>query len=206
MQEDSLKYDTEGKLWQAFLDNVPGSLERIYKTFIDDLYSYGYKFTKNHPFTEDCIQEVFITLHQKRSYLSRTTSVKFYLFKCLRVEIHKRLRNEMKHSGQDVLDDFFDGTFHAEQQLIQDEVTLIRVRQIAQAVNELPKRQKEAIYLRFYEGMSYQKIADLMETEQTSAYKIIYKAIASLYEKLSIHSGKLFSGPLIHFLFFNSFD
>ncbi len=201
MQRELSSFESESSLWQAFLDNVPGSLETIYRIFARDLFNYGFKFTKNHQITEDCIQEIFITLHQKRSKLGKTTSVKFYLYKCLRVEIHKRLKEEWKKSGDTVTDDFFDGVFHAEQKMIHDEITMIRVRQISQAINELPRRQKEAIYLRYYEGMSYEKIADIMDTEQSSAYKIIYKAIATLYEKLSMHSGKLFTAFLLKFLY-----
>ncbi|MCE2790149.1 MAG: sigma-70 family RNA polymerase sigma factor [Saprospiraceae bacterium] len=199
MSRSNFSNDSESHLWQDFLDNKPGSLETIYHQFAEVLFQYGDHFTNDSSVTEDCIQEVFATLHSKRNNLSHTTSIKYYLFKCLRLEIYRRLRKEQAYSRYqpDSLS-FFDTEFSVENRIIHDEVTMIRVNQITNAVNQLPKRQKEAIYLRFYQGLSYSEIADIMETEQTSTYKIIYKAIASLYEKLASQTGKLFL--LLNFL------
>lgn len=69
---------------------------------------------------------------------------------------------------------------------------MIRIRELSQVVEDLPRRQKECIYLRFYEGMSYQEISEIMEIEVSSTYKMLYKAIEQLYEKLAMKNGKLF--------------
>ena len=86
----------------------------------------------------------------------------------------------------------FTSDLHMEDKIINDEVTMIRVNEIRMELNLLPKRQKEAIYLRYYEGMSYTEISEVMNLEQSSSYKIIYKAIDALYQKLSSKKGKLF--------------
>lgn len=76
--------------------------------------------------------------------------------------------------------------------MIEDEITMIRIRELTHLIEDLPKRQKECIYLRFYEGMSYQEISDIMDIEIGSTYKLLYKAIEKLYENLAMKNGNLF--------------
>jgi RNA polymerase sigma factor (sigma-70 family) len=49
-------------------------------------------------------------------------------------------------------------------------------------INTLPPRQKEIIFLRFYEGLSYDEIADIMSISINSAYKLLYKALENLQQ------------------------
>jgi RNA polymerase sigma factor (sigma-70 family) len=142
--------------------------------------------------TKDAIQEVFITLLTKYNKINITNSIKLYLFKSLRTEIFKKLRAEQRYSDLIVSDTDFNLEYSAEDKIIEDEITMIRIRELSQVVEDLPRRQKECIYLRFYEGMSYQEISEIMEIEVSSTYKMLYKAIEQLYEKLAMKNGKLF--------------
>jgi RNA polymerase sigma-70 factor (ECF subfamily) len=46
-------------------------------------------------------------------------------------------------------------------------------------------RQKEAVFLRFYDNLSYEQVAAIMGIDTHSAYKTIYKAIAALQKKVA---------------------
>ena len=48
----------------------------------------------------------------------------------------------------------------------------------------LTKRQREAIFLKFYNDLSYSDIASIMDLQVDSVYNIISKAIESLRHKL----------------------
>jgi RNA polymerase sigma factor (sigma-70 family) len=48
----------------------------------------------------------------------------------------------------------------------------------------LTKRQREAIFLKFYNDLSYSDIASIMDLQVDSVYNIISKAIESLRQKL----------------------
>ena len=91
-----------------------------------------------------------------------------------------------------LVDADFSMEYSAEDKMIEDEITMIRIRELAQVIELLPRRQKECIYLRFYEGMTYQEISDIMDIEVSSVYKMIYKAIEKLYENLAMKNGNLF--------------
>ena len=53
-------------------------------------------------------------------------------------------------------------------------------KQVIALVNTLPARQQEIIFLRFYEGMSYEEIAVIMDINMSSTYKLLYKALDNL--------------------------
>jgi DNA-directed RNA polymerase specialized sigma24 family protein len=55
-------------------------------------------------------------------------------------------------------------------------------------LHKLPARQQEIIYLRFYDGLSYEEIADIMCINVSSTYKLLYKALENLQQSLTCAS------------------
>ena len=56
---------------------------------------------------------------------------------------------------------------------------------VGDVLNKLPARQQEIIFLRFYEGLSYEEIADVMGIQLSSTYKLLYKALENLQQSLA---------------------
>lgn len=183
-------YKSEEELWRAVLKGDNYANEYLYSSYVQQMFNYGLKFGCEKDVIEDCVQEVFVNIIQKRKSLARVVNIKLYLFKSLRLEIWRMIKKDRLQSfpsEPEFLSDYI-----IDDKIIEDEIQMIRVNEITKVIDELPKRQKEAIYLRYYEGMSYQEISEIMQTEQNSSYKIIYKAIDTLYQKLSVKKGKLF--------------
>ncbi|MBU6168730.1 MAG: sigma-70 family RNA polymerase sigma factor [Bacteroidetes bacterium] len=186
------RYSNDEKLWNDFRSGNKSAFEYIYRTYTGILYNYGFKICQNTMLTKDAIQDVFFTLLDRHEKLKLTDSIKLYLFKSLRLEIFKRLKVEQRFSDTSPEDTDFNLEYSAEEKMIEDEITMIRIRELAHVIEDLPRRQKESVYLRFYEGMSYQEIAEIMEIDVSSAYKMLYKAIEKLYENLAMKNGNLF--------------
>jgi len=64
--------------------------------------------------------------------------------------------------------------------LIASEEAQALQTKIKAVVGTLPPRQQEIVFLRFYENFSYPEIADIMGLTVASAYKLLYKALASV--------------------------
>lgn len=62
---------------------------------------------------------------------------------------------------------------------------------LSKSLNKLPKRQKEAIYLKYYTGLNAKEIAEIMEINYQSVVNLIHKGIKSLKEDITI--SKLFN-------------
>ena len=61
-----------------------------------------------------------------------------------------------------------------------------RTKNIPTLLNKLPKRQKEAIYLKYYSGLKATEIAEIMDINYQSVVNILHKAIKNLKEEVSI--------------------
>ena len=179
-------------LWNDFRSGNKEAFEYMYRNYVGVLYNYGFKICQDKMLTKDAIQEVFLSLLSKYDKVSITNSIKLYLFKSLRIEIFKKLKAEQPFTDLLSVDADFSMEYSAEDKMIEDEITMIRIRELAKVIEVLPRRQKECIYLRFYEGMTFQEISDIMDIEVSSVYKMIYKAIEKLYENLAMKNGNLF--------------
>ena len=127
---------------------------------------------------EDSIQEVFAELWKRRDRISPTTSVKFYLFRALRQKILRELKYHCPTlSLEDVIHISHDiGTFLPEEQ----------AQKLRQALSRLGPRQKEAIYLRFYNRLSNDEIATVMEIDKRTVYNLVSQALGQLKRDLKL--------------------
>ncbi|MBD0255647.1 MAG: sigma-70 family RNA polymerase sigma factor [Cytophagales bacterium] len=189
---------SDPQIWLDFLRGSKAAYAHLYRQYFSTLYNYGYKLAQNRSLTEDCIQDVFLYILEHRESLSPTNSVKYYLFKALRSEILKRLKKRLSTEGIEDGggEENFSLAFSYESSWLEARITSERNQQLLNALNQLPARQKEAIFLRFYEGLSFAEIAEVMEVEQTSVYKVVYKGIASLQKQVSLR-GLLALGLLL---------
>ncbi len=181
---------TDFQLWSDFKEGSKEAYTCIYEKYAAVLYNYGYKIAQDRELVEDCIQDLFIHLITHRENLSHTDSIKYYLYKALRREIIGKLRDRLKHPADELSIPFeYEVVFSHEFLLIENQVSKERHENLLKALNELPPRQKEAIFLRFYDGLGYEELASVMGIDGRSAYKIIYKAIASLQKKMVYETG-----------------
>ncbi|WP_128546431.1 RNA polymerase sigma factor [Larkinella soli] len=170
-------------MWEDFRQGDRGAFSTMYEKYAGVLYNYGYKIAQDRQLTEDCIQDVFVTLLEYRQRLAPTDSIKFYLFKALRREILRKLRQQNRFASEDEID--FRATFVYEDSWLDGQLSRERVGELLQALNQLPARQKEAIFLKYFDGLSYAEVAGVMGIEPSSAYKIIYKALDKLQKLLT---------------------
>ncbi len=54
------------------------------------------------------------------------------------------------------------------------------------ALDKLTARQREAIFLRFYEGLSYEEVAAVLKITVKATYKIMARSLTALKETLTL--------------------
>lgn len=179
----------DSQLWRTAMDGDKQAYAYLYQTYAPILYNYSLRFTGDAAFTEDCIQELFLRLLERGSGLSDTDSIKFYLFRCIRRDIVRRLDARDQQTLPLLERDVdFRVEFAYERSWLDTHISQERSAQLLTVLNQLPARQKEAIFLRFYDGLSYEETARIMGISQLSAYKTIYKALANLQRQLPARS------------------
>lgn len=172
-------------LWEKALTGDKAAYAYMYETYSSVLYNYSYRFTGDRPFTEDCIQELFLRLLERGRQLSKTDSIKFYLFRSIRREIVRRMEGKNQQTLPLVESDVdFRVEFSNESSWLETQISEEHSDELLVLLNELPTRQKEAIFLRFYDELPYNQVAQIMGISQLSAYKTIYKALANLQQRM----------------------
>lgn len=180
------------QLWARFKAGDQQALSAIYQAHFTSLYHYGLKVVRSQELVKDCIQDLFIELWRTRQQLGLTQSIRPYLFTCLRRRLIEALNGP---NGKMVA---YDGQDHAafecqashEAHLILDQISADQKERLAAAINGLTKRQREIIFLRYYENLSFPEIAAIMGLRIDSAYVLLSQAIHEL-KRTFVHDSYL---------------
>ena len=163
--------------WHAFKQGDWDAFTALYGEFYELLNNYGRKFTRDADLIQDVVHDLFVRLWTTRARLGDPVSVKNYLYKALRSTLFRKIQSlskfvELDNEGGFEVNFIPDASFRQEEQELR--------KQVIALVNTLPPRQQEIIFLRFYEGMSYEEIAAIMDINMSSTYKLLYKALDNL--------------------------
>lgn len=184
--------EEEQRLWREMLGGDVTAYELLINRTYDLLFQYGTKFNSDRELIKDCIQDIFLGIWEKRHALNADIPPRPYLLASLRRRLH-RLASRLRMDCMDYYTEsgiVFDLEFNVEYQLIASENDRMLSLQMSEMLNELPKRQKEAVFLRFYNDIERDEIAMVMDIQPQSvsnllqeAFKFIkshWKAIVSL--------------------------
>jgi RNA polymerase sigma factor (sigma-70 family) len=185
--KESLLNQNDVQLWEALQTGDRQAYATIYNDYVGKLYTYGKKLTSNTSTVEDAIQDVFTDLWRYKTNLGAIRSIKAYLFTCLRRQLIKNIHKEkVLVLNEQYLHDNFEFELSAQELLIQAQDKQAEMDKIKNALNLLTKRQKEIIYLRYFQDLTYQEINHMMGLNQRSTYNLVSKALCLLKEKLII--------------------
>jgi RNA polymerase sigma factor (sigma-70 family) len=179
------------------------ALAFIYNTYFPALYRYGMKLSSDANLVKDCIHDVFTGIWLSRERLSVTDSIRFYLLASLKRRISRQqgLLNRLADHSSVAMP--FAGSH--EDVLIGEQNDRERKEKLEKVINRLPRRQREILYLRYYEGLDTQETAAIMSLSVNAAYVLLSKAL----NYLKTHSDKLIclllgaAGPAFLFLMYS---
>jgi len=172
----------EGKqLWQEYQNGNISALGKLMQGYYPDLFHWGMRLHNEREFVKDCIQEVFINLWKLHATIDTVENVRSYLLMVLKSRMLRELSSKHAISHSSIQEDYsFSVEFAADMQMIEEEHEIYQFRKLEIVLNNLPQRQKELIYLRFYQNLSFEEIADVMNLGRQSAYNLFQKSINSL--------------------------
>ena len=168
-------------IWDAFKSGDKKAYAVIYRYYYPRVYNYGRKFTTDAALVEDCCQEIFTSFWHNRHKLDKIHALRSYLFVSFRNCLVKALRKSSQLSALYVAEEIpFYTEITIEQLMISAEKMYEHRIQLDKAMEQLTERQKEAVYFKFYENMSYDEIASVLEISVKAAYKLISRAVLVL--------------------------
>lgn len=170
------------KLWLNVRLGREKALSELFCISYSWLFNYGYRIIPREAFVKDAIQELFLTLWEKRDSVRKARSVRSYLCSSLRRLIFRRMRKQKNRTKRNYSYNrhYAEELQNMEELIIRFEVDQERERRLCLALGSLSDRQKEAVFLKFYDGLTNTEIARIMDINKQSVYNHVSAALRKM--------------------------
>jgi RNA polymerase sigma factor (sigma-70 family) len=171
-------------LWRRMREGDEQALADLFRRHYTMLYDYGMKLSQQAEVVKDCLQEIFAYIWEKRANTSEVESVRAYLLVSFRRELLKSLeRAQQRHTYYQQFElEHMQTYFSPEDLLVMQETEEADKQAMKNALQEIPPRLREALYLKTYDGLSYREIAAIMNVSQQVARNYVSEAFHRLRE------------------------
>lgn len=192
---------TDVQYWVQLKEGSEFALSKLVKKYFNILQNYAYKFNQDRDFIKDCVQEVFIEIWQRRDRINVPDSVKAYLMGSVRSKVFREISRQKINSSDaeiDLENNHLLLENSIEALLIEEESVSELERKMKDSLEKLPQRQREVLYLQYYQNLSRDEIAQIMDINTQSVSNLTQRA----YKALKDNWGLI----LIIFLFSQKFS
>ena len=171
-------------IWDQISEGDKSAYEEAYVHLFRRFYNYGKKITDNETVIQDAAQEALLTLWKKRLAIPEIRYPQTYFYASFRYLLFDKLKENQKMTGLE--DDFLLFEQAVEEDIVKKNAEDDSRRQLSYAMNSLSKRQREAIFLRFYEELPFEQVAAIMGITPKATYKIVARALLNLRNFLKL--------------------
>lgn len=172
------------EVWSRFRTGDRNAFGEIYEEFIDSLFAYGSKITRDRELVKDCIQDIFMDLQRLNPNLQHPEYIEFYLFKSLRNSILHRFKENKK---TDSLPNQEMAVFGLQFTIEQDDFDLksdrLRIEKLKSILQTLDPQKRELLFLKFTTGLNYVEIGLLLGMNSDTVKKQVYRTLDHLRNK-----------------------
>ena len=135
------------------------------------MYRLALRITLNSQEAEDVVQDVIIKLWKMREQLEGVDNLEAYTLRMVRNLALDRQRMKVNQTEN------IDGMDFLSSSSVEASIeTEERISNIRQAMERLPEKQRIAMQLRDFEGLSYKEISNIMEITEDQVKVNIFRA------------------------------
>ncbi len=163
------------------------AFESLYLAYFNELWRFAYRFVRAADVADDVVQDVFVSLWERRDAWTIHTTVRGYLYGSVRKQVLQRQRRETlvsRIAGIAVAVNRPLGSGDGPNSPDTDVTAEDMARALGKAVHALPERQRMAFALRWKE-LSVAEIAEAMGVTVVAVRKLLTKALRTLNESVT---------------------
>jgi RNA polymerase sigma-70 factor (family 1) len=193
------KYNEEEILTLLKMGDM-AAFNELYWKYQKAVYQNGFKLLKDVLLAEDIVQEVFISLWEKRDTIDVSRSVSGWLF----VSSYNRSINALKRKLREsiAMNDLGQQNVDTIEEINNEpDISDLRLTILEEAVSHLPLQKRRVFELCKLQGMSYEEAAKEMSISKHTVKEYLSDAISFIKEYVRQHpivsiaiSGNLISG------------
>ena len=176
---------TDDVLVSLYLQGNNQAFDELLNRHKEKLYSYIFFIVRSRDVADDIFQETFVkaivTLQQGRY----TSDGKFYAWLTriahnLVIDQFRQERNENVISNDESEIDLFNNSAYSEGTIEARMVNSQVLKDVRRLVNSLPDNQREVIYMRYYQSLSFKDIAAITGVSINTALGRVRYAVMNL--------------------------
>jgi RNA polymerase sigma factor (sigma-70 family) len=175
--DETEKIQCEAKLWDDFISGNVNAFRIIYDRYVQELFRFGLHFSKSEDLVLDAIHDLFIDLYNYRPQLKSGNNIKRYLFLSLKRKIFRLQGEESRYLSFDSEKISFSYFLTSSD---EESNGNNKLKLLEKAMAELSDRQREAIYLRYVSGLSYEELSEVLQLNYQSARNLIHRGMEKL--------------------------
>lgn len=185
----------EDNYWQLISDGDIKVFEIVFKNYYKPLCNYANTLLKDIDESEETVQNLFYKIWNKRETIVVSGALKSYLYRathneCLNKIKHGKVKHLYAEDYKKSANDFEDGVVTIQSKEL--------VKEINQAIDELPEQCQKVFKLSRFENLKYSEIAEKLSISIKTVENHMGKALKILRDQLKDHLS-----ILIFLLFFN---
>lgn len=174
---------------QLFVKGDLKAFSSIYNKYVDELFAYGTNLGFEREVIKDAIQDTFLKFYLNRNQLKAIVSLKYYLYRMLKNRLLDIYKSTYKEKDMDPAGLPFLVEASIMDTIIEEEDRKLLEQRVNNLLKVLTDRQKEAVYLRFIQGMEYEEVGDLLEMTPPAVRKLVSRAIKRMREDFFRENG-----------------
>jgi len=175
--------DPDAELMLAFAAGEEEAFTRLYRSYRDRIVNYARRMLGDEARAEEAAQDVFLKLYGSRARYEPRSRFSTYLFRiatnhCL--NMNALLDRKLVNRG-------VDSEVHIDRKARDqaDAVAQTQLRErLAAALDTLPDKQRAALVLVHYEGLSYREAAGAIEVSESALKSLIHRARGGMVQQL----------------------
>jgi len=177
-------HNIDAPYWARLKSGDPDALGYLYDRYVDALFAVGLKLTQDRDQAKDAVQEVFVDLWLYRNGIGTVDYSLAYLQRALRNKLFRQLRTVLRRVEMPDSEKFVCTAENSEESMISVDEEKETGFRLTRALSCLSQRQREVVTLHFYQGLSYEQIADKLCMNYQSVNNLVYRTMLRLRDNM----------------------
>lgn len=183
---------TDDALVQAYINGNNHAFDILLDRYQNKLFSYIYFLVRDKDLADDVFQETFVKaivmMQQKRYVFSGKFSS--WIMRIAHNYVIDLFRQEKKMNVSSI--ESGESSINVEKNMIEDNVESVIVCQqtreeVKRMIEMLPQAQREIVYMRYYQELSFKEIADILDISINTALGRMRYALMNLRKMRCLH-------------------
>ncbi|GGH61171.1 RNA polymerase sigma-70 factor (ECF subfamily) [Filimonas zeae] len=183
-----MKEAEEHYILQQLAGGSNEAFNELVERYWNNIYAQALAWLKSPQAAQDVTQDVFTIVWEKRTHLPAVNNFRSYLFIIARNQLATQFRNRLKQEVEADISYYEEPGLQPEAMYAQRQLSAV----IEAGIRQLPHQQQRAYLLSRDEGLSYDEVAEKMQTSKEATKKNIGRALNTLRSYLRANYDALF--------------